>query len=69
VHYPTALHLQPVFADLSRSRGWTKGSFPNSERAAERVLSLPMHPYQTPSDAARVCKVLQEVLHTSPAIR
>ena len=69
VHYPTALHLQPVFADLSRSRGWTKGSFPNSERAAERVLSLPMHPYQTPSDAARVCKVLQEVLHISPAIR
>jgi UDP-2-acetamido-2-deoxy-ribo-hexuluronate aminotransferase len=66
VHYPTALHLQPVFADLSRQRGWTSGSFPNSERAAARVLSLPMHPYQTPHDAIRVCNALQEALQAKP---
>jgi UDP-2-acetamido-2-deoxy-ribo-hexuluronate aminotransferase len=66
VHYPTALHLQPVFAELSRQRGWTKGSFPISEDAAARVLSLPMHPYQTPSDAARICNALQEGVHARP---
>ncbi len=47
VHYPAALHLQPVFAELSQRFGWRQGSFPHAERAAERVLSLPMHPYLT----------------------
>ena len=41
VHYPVPLHLQPVFAEL----GHQKGSFPVSEVAGERVMSLPMHPY------------------------
>jgi UDP-2-acetamido-2-deoxy-ribo-hexuluronate aminotransferase len=68
VHYPAALHLQPVFATLSQQRGWTKGSFPNSENAAERVLSLPMHPYQPPADAARVCNALQEALHAKTVV-
>ena len=66
VHYPTSLHLQPVFAELSRSRGWTAGSFPNSERAAARVLSLPIHPYQSPAEARRVCDALQEALQAKP---
>ncbi len=66
VHYPTSLHLQPVFAELSQNRGWTTGSFPRSERAAARVLSLPLHPYQSPADAAQVCNALQEALHAKP---
>jgi UDP-2-acetamido-2-deoxy-ribo-hexuluronate aminotransferase len=41
VHYPTPLHLQPVFEQL----GLRAGAFPISERAAQRVISLPMHPY------------------------
>lgn len=41
VHYPVPLHLQPVFAGL----GHRNGSFPVSEAACERVLSIPMHPY------------------------
>jgi UDP-2-acetamido-2-deoxy-ribo-hexuluronate aminotransferase len=69
VHYPTALHLQPVFAALSQQRGWKKGSFPNSEKAGERVISLPMHPYQSPADAARVCNALQEALQAKPVGR
>jgi UDP-2-acetamido-2-deoxy-ribo-hexuluronate aminotransferase len=69
VHYPTALHLQPVFASLSQERGWKRGSFPNSESAGDRVISLPMHPYQSPADAARVCNALQAALLARPAAR
>lgn len=41
VHYPVPLHLQPVFAGLD----YRPGDFPVSERIAEQVVSLPMHPY------------------------
>jgi len=40
VHYPMPLHQQPAFAFLRLG----PGSFPVAERAAGRVLSLPMHP-------------------------
>ncbi|MBB6142922.1 UDP-2-acetamido-2-deoxy-ribo-hexuluronate aminotransferase [Silvibacterium bohemicum] len=65
VHYPTSLHLQPVFEKLSRAHGWTEGSFPHSERASARVLSLPMHPYQTPADANLVSAALQAALRSN----
>ncbi len=38
VHYPVPIHLQPAYADL----GLPRGSFPRTERSAERILSLPM---------------------------
>ncbi|HEY4203125.1 MAG TPA: DegT/DnrJ/EryC1/StrS family aminotransferase [Devosiaceae bacterium] len=41
VHYPIPLHLQPAYRDLCR----IAGSLRNAERVAQRVLSLPMHPY------------------------
>jgi UDP-2-acetamido-2-deoxy-ribo-hexuluronate aminotransferase len=41
VHYPVPLHLQPLFS----AGGWGVGAFPNSESAAARVLSLPIHPF------------------------
>ncbi len=40
VHYPTPIHLQPASAGL----GYGQGSFPNVERQAGRVLSLPIYP-------------------------
>lgn len=41
VHYPRPVHLQPAFGFLA----YQPGSLPVSERASQRVVSLPMHPY------------------------
>ena len=38
IHYPLPLHLQPALAHLNRPAG----SFPVTERAAKRILSLPI---------------------------
>jgi UDP-2-acetamido-2-deoxy-ribo-hexuluronate aminotransferase len=43
VHYPLSLHQQPVFAGLA----YKEGDFPVAELIAQRVVSLPMHPYLT----------------------
>jgi len=52
VHYPVPLHLQPAFA----STEYGYGAFPHAEAAAERVMSLPMHPYLSETDQNRVAK-------------
>jgi len=41
IYYPKPLHLQTAFAFL----GYEPGAFPVSEDAANRIFSLPMHPY------------------------
>ncbi len=58
VHYPIPLHLQPAFAAL----GYGPGSFPVAERAAARVLSLPLHPFLDPLTQQRVVTTLMESL-------
>jgi dTDP-4-amino-4,6-dideoxygalactose transaminase len=40
LHYPLPLHLQPCYAHL----GLGVGAFPNAERSAAHLLSLPMFP-------------------------
>jgi dTDP-4-amino-4,6-dideoxygalactose transaminase len=40
IHYPIPIHLQTAYADL----GYSRGSFPLTERLAEEVVSLPMYP-------------------------
>jgi dTDP-4-amino-4,6-dideoxygalactose transaminase len=41
IYYPKALHQQKAFANL----GYQAGDFAVSEDLADRVFSLPMHPY------------------------
>jgi UDP-2-acetamido-2-deoxy-ribo-hexuluronate aminotransferase len=58
VHYPIALHQQPVFAYM----GLGAGTFPASEEAARRVISLPMHPYLAEEQQAEVVEALAQAV-------
>nr|WP_194374889.1 DegT/DnrJ/EryC1/StrS family aminotransferase [Thiospirillum jenense] len=49
IHYPLPLTQQPALMQYSAN-----GSVPNSDYAATRVLSLPMHPYLTSADQERI---------------
>ncbi len=50
IYYPTPLHLQTAYKDL----GYKKGDFPVSEDFADRIISLPMHPYLKEEEQLRV---------------
>jgi dTDP-4-amino-4,6-dideoxygalactose transaminase len=54
IYYPVPLHLQEVHSSL----GLGAGSFPNSERAANEVLSLPMFPELLPNQRGTVIRAL-----------
>ncbi|MDP2316608.1 MAG: DegT/DnrJ/EryC1/StrS family aminotransferase [Pseudomonadota bacterium] len=55
IEYATPVHLAPVFADA----GWRHGQFPVAEDAAARGLSLPVHPFLTATERARVIRALR----------
>jgi dTDP-4-amino-4,6-dideoxygalactose transaminase len=55
VHYPIPIHLQPAYADL----GYTRGDLPVSERAADEVLSLPVHADLTESQIREVAEAVR----------
>ena len=40
VYYPLSLHLQPCFEYL----GYKRGAFPESEKATQEVISIPVYP-------------------------
>lgn len=54
IYYPKPLHLQKAFANL----GYAKGDLPVCEGIADRIFSLPMHPYLTEEDQQAIAKVL-----------
>jgi dTDP-4-amino-4,6-dideoxygalactose transaminase len=58
VHYPVPIHLTPAMAAL----GYGPGRFPVAERAADRILSLPMFPGITVAQQERVAEVLATAL-------
>ena len=56
VYYPLPLHLQPAYVRYRHKRG----DFPMSERAAERILALPMYPDLTDEQVDEVCRRLAQ---------
>ena len=54
IYYYKPLHLQTVYLDL----GYQKGCLPNSEKASECVLSLPMHPYMNMGQVATITSLI-----------
>ncbi|HLI81695.1 MAG TPA: DegT/DnrJ/EryC1/StrS family aminotransferase [Candidatus Binataceae bacterium] len=58
IHYPLPLHLQPA----CRYLGYKSGDFPEAERIADTVLSLPMHPALTIAEVERVAEVVRDTM-------
>lgn len=58
VHYPTPVHLQPAWRGL----GYATGDLPATERAAARVLSLPIFPGLKDREVDRVASALRRAL-------
>jgi len=56
IHYPVPIHLQPAYASL----GHGPGDFPEAERQAARVLSLPMFPELTEKQIMHVAETIRE---------
>jgi dTDP-4-amino-4,6-dideoxygalactose transaminase len=54
IHYPIPIHLQPAYSFLGHKRG----DFPEAERQAGRVLSLPMFPELTDEELVRVAEAI-----------
>jgi dTDP-4-amino-4,6-dideoxygalactose transaminase len=62
VHYPTPVHLQPAWHWL----GLRVGELPATERAAERLLSLPCFPGMHEEEQDEVIDALGRALALSP---
>ena len=56
IHYPIPIHLQAAYA----SRGWKRGDFPNTEAAADEILSLPMFAGLSPDQQKLVAATVSQ---------
>jgi len=54
IHYPIPIHLQRAYAFL----GYEEGAFPEAEKQAKRLLSLPMFPELTNEQIERVVETV-----------
>jgi dTDP-4-amino-4,6-dideoxygalactose transaminase len=61
IHYPVPPHLQPAY----RALGYSRGAFPISERIHDEVLSLPLGPHLTSSQAQRVVHAVREYFQSA----
>lgn len=56
VHFNPPIHLLNNFPSFN----YKKGDFPISEKLAEEVLSLPMHPFLTDDEIREICGLIKE---------
>lgn len=63
IHYPIPIHLQAAYA----SRGWRRGDFPNTEAAADEILSLPMFAGLTADQQKRVAEAISQFARSAVA--
>ena len=54
IHYPIPVHIQKAYACL----GWKKGDLPESEKAGDEILSLPMFAGLTPQQQELVAEAI-----------
>ena len=55
VHYPVPVHMQPAYAHL----GIAADTFPVTNKAADRILSLPIFPEMSETQIERVVAALE----------
>jgi dTDP-4-amino-4,6-dideoxygalactose transaminase len=58
IHYPIPCHLQPAFTHL----GYESGDFPHAEKLAQQILSLPMYPGLSMTQAREVVAAITSVI-------
>jgi len=58
IYYPKPLHLQSAFSYLN----YRIGDFPVSEDCADRILSLPMHPYLSEEDQVKIVTSIETLV-------
>ena len=64
IYYPLSLHLQDVYKPM----GHKPGDFPESERAQEEVLSLPIYPELSKEQIEKLVEIMQEIAEGNPAL-
>ena len=56
IHYPVPLHMQPAYQHLA----YSPEDLPQTRRAADEILSLPLYPEMSDQQVERVVAVLQD---------
>lgn len=64
VYYPVPLYKQPAYAHL----GIKEEDFPQAQKAAQEVLSIPMFPEITPQQVQRVCDTIRSFYEEDSAL-
>ncbi|MHA1169873.1 MAG: DegT/DnrJ/EryC1/StrS family aminotransferase, partial [Candidatus Hodarchaeales archaeon] len=58
IHYPKAVHQQPVYQYL----GYDEGMFPVTEALIKEIISLPMHPFLKEEEVRYIAETIKECI-------
>ncbi len=56
IYYPIPTHLHQAYQSL----GYKKGGLPVTEKSAQEILSLPMHPWLKVSEIKKICQLIKK---------